>query len=152
MLHPERRVQTDRRNKHTSPLTFSSLTGSRQHLRRVDDRASARYVDRYGTRSVFTVLFIVALSVTDATFTLKLVSLGAQELNPVMDFFLQYGPIPFLVAKYLITGSCLVWFLVHKNFSIWGGSVSVKSILITVLVMYGALIFYELLLLNLSGG
>ena len=86
----------------------------------------------------------------DATFTLRLVGMGAQELNPVMDFFLKHGAVPFLLAKYLITGSCMVWFLIHKNFRIWGGRVSVKAILVTVLLMYVALIVYELVLLSLN--
>ncbi len=150
LTHPERRAQADRRDRPTSPIRISSLFGARQHLRRAEDRENPRYVDRYGTRSVFTVLFIVALSLMDATFTLRLVGMGAQELNPVMDFFLKHGAVPFLLAKYLITGSCVVWFLIHKNFRIWGGRVSVKAILVTVLLMYVALIVYELVLLSLN--
>lgn len=143
----DRRTQSDRRDRPTSPLTSTSLLGSRSYLRRADDRKAASYVDRYGARSVLTTLLIILLSVVDATLTLRLVSLGAKEVNPVMDFFLGFGAVPFLAAKYVLTGICLVWFLIHKNFTIWGGRVKVKYILLSLLMMYGILIGYELLLL-----
>jgi len=104
-------------------------------------------MDRYSLRSVLVVVFTVVLSIIDAALTLELVSHGAKELNPVMNFFLSYGPYPFLVVKYLITGVCLVVFLIHKNYSVFGGRVSVKNLLIIVLVTYVVLIGYELVLL-----
>ncbi len=144
---PDRRSKNDRRAKPTSPLTTSSLFGLRTNSRRVQDKKKHRYVDRYSRRSVSLIIVTILLSIADANFTLKLVSTGAQEINPVMDFFLNFGPIPFLIAKYLLTGTSLIMFLVHKNFTIWGGWLKVKNLLIFVLVMYVILIIYELILL-----
>lgn len=142
----DRRAHTDRRTRPTSPLSFSSMFGSRRHVRRADDRQIYLYVDRYSLRSVFVVLGIVLLSLTDAMFTLQLVAKGAQEINPVMDFFLQKGPLPFLIAKYLITGTCLVLFIVHKNHYFLKGKIRVKTLMIMVFIMYVVLIAYELVL------
>ncbi|MFQ5604745.1 MAG: DUF5658 family protein [bacterium] len=146
---PDRRSKKDRRQKPTFPLTSTSLFGARMHFRREEDRQKFRYVDRYSLRSVLTVLFTIVLSIFDATFTLRLVKLGAREINPLMDFFLKFGPAPFLLTKYLLTGICLLWFLVHKNYAILGGCISVKRLLLIILVMYALLILYELSLLIL---
>jgi hypothetical protein len=44
----------------------------------------------------------------DAMLTLLLIDEGAQELNPVMAYFLTFGPNIFLMAKYLITSASVV--------------------------------------------
>jgi hypothetical protein len=146
---PDRRVLKDRRKSQTFPLTRTSLFGARQNIRRVSDQKIHKFVDRYSLRAVLTVLIIVVLSVADAIFTLKLVSVGAQEVNPVMHFFLQYGPLPFLTVKYILTVGSLVCFLVLKNYYFLGGKVRVKVLLGLILAVYLLLIVYELLLLLL---
>ncbi|MFQ6114457.1 MAG: DUF5658 family protein [bacterium] len=145
--HPDRRVQKDRRTKQTSPLSSHSLSGSRKDIRRKEDRNVHFYVDRYSIRSILVVQVALILSIADAVFTVKLVGMGAKEINPVMDFFLRFGPVPFLLVKYVLTGSCLIWFLVHKNYFLFGSRISVKHILILVPILYTILISYELVLI-----
>ena len=145
--HPDRRKQ-NRRSKPTSPLTTPSLFGKRKNIRRDEDFLTQPYVDLYSFSSVLSVLVTLILSVTDAIFTLKLISLGGSELNPFMDFFLQIGPFPFLIVKYLLTGTCLIIFLVHKNRVIFGGRLRVKFLLVFSLLVYLTLILYELVLLS----
>ena len=145
--HPDQRKQ-NRRSKPTSPLTTPSLFGKRKNIRREEDRLTQPYVDLYSFSSVLSVLVTLILSVTDAIFTLKLISLGGSELNPFMDFFLQMGPFPFLIVKYLLTGTCLIIFLVHKNRVIFGGRLRVKFLLVFSLFVYFTLILYELVLLS----
>jgi hypothetical protein len=144
---PDRRRQPDRRDRPTQPLTLKSIIGRRKHVRRKEDRLNNPYVDIYSLRSVLTVVCIILLSISDAFFTLELVSLGARELNPVMHFFLTFGPMPFLIAKFLLTVVGVVVFLVHKNRLIFAGQVSVKAILLAVLSLYLMLLLYELTLL-----
>lgn len=145
---PDRRRRTDRRSRPTTPLSMASLTGSRRHSRRKEDESVYHYVDRYSLRSVLVLLMALILSVMDAFFTLSLISMGAAtEFNPIMDFFLQFGPVAFLLVKYTLTGSCLIWFLVNKNRSLFG-KLKVKYILLSVLILYALLVAYELLLLR----
>jgi len=73
--HPDRRKQ-NRRSKPTSPLTASSLFGKRKNIRRHEDSLSQPYVDLYSFSSVLSILVTLILSVTDAFFTLQLISLG----------------------------------------------------------------------------
>lgn len=143
----DRRVQKDRRDKTTSPLSLSSLFGSRKGIRRKTDRDLHYYIDRYSLRAVLTVLITLMLSVADAIFTLHLVSMGATEINPVMDFFLQFGPLPFLLVKYFLTGTSLIWILVHKNYYLFGGKLGIKYILVAIPILYSILIIYELALI-----
>ncbi len=145
--HPDRRQQ-NRRSKSTSPLTASSFLGIRKNIRREEDHLTQPFVDLYSFWSVLSVFVTLILSVTDAIFTLKLISLGARELNPFMDFFLQLGPTPFLTVKYILTGTCLVFFLVNKNRVIFWGHFRVKLLLVFSLLLYFALILYELVLLS----
>ncbi len=90
-------------------------------------------------------LSIILLSLLDAFFTLKLVTIGAaSEFNPVMNFFLNMGPVPFLLIKYALTVGGVLSFLVLKNFTYLSRKVRVSSIIVTVLALYVVLIMYEL--------
>lgn len=143
---PERRSGIDRRARPTSPFTWSSLTGSRKYARRKSDRDVHYYVDRYGMPAVFAFFMTLLFSLVDAFFTMKLVSAGAQELNPVMDYFLRFGPVPFVVAKYLLTASGLTWLLIHKDYPMFKGRITGKILFLFVPIAYIALIAYEIVL------
>ena len=147
----ELRRGSDRRLNPTSPVSLSSLFGSRRHIRREEDRARHFYVDRYDSASVLAFLCTLLLSVADAFLTLMLVHAGATELNPVMDFYLSAGPLPFLMAKYLLTSSCLFLLLIHKNCRILAGRIPAWNILFAVPFFYGLLIVYEVDLILFLG-
>ena len=106
-----------------------------------------RFVDRYSFKAVLTIITIIVLSVLDASFTLKLVEIGAaREANPLMDFFLGQGPIPFLIFKYFLTVGSVICVLIFKNFLFWKGKISGKALIVGILVLYAVLIFYELMI------
>jgi hypothetical protein len=88
----------------------------------------------------------LGLCLVDAFMTLHLLSRGAQELNPVMDFFLRIGPIHFLLAKYLVTGVSLAWLLIHKDYPLLKGRLRCRSLLFVVPILYALLVVYELFL------
>lgn len=143
----EKRHSKDRRRRPTPFLSTYSLTrkGRRLGPRRMNDRVTYGYADRYDPASVLTLITALLLSIADAFFTLQLVSRGAREVNPVMDFFLQLGPMPFLLAKYLITGSSLVFFLAHKHRPFFGGLTG-RHLLMAVPFIYTLVILWELAL------
>jgi len=88
--HPDQRKQ-NRRSKPTSPLTTPSLFGKRKNIRRDEDRLTQPYVDLYSFSSVLSVLVTLILSVTDAIFTLKLISLGGKRIKSFYGFFFTDG-------------------------------------------------------------
>lgn len=144
--YPERRSGIDRRARPTSPFSWSSLTGSRSYARRKADRDVHYYVDRYGYPAVFAFVVTLLFSLADAFFTMKLVASGAEELNPVMAYFLQFGPVPFVVAKYLLTASGLTWLLIHKDYPMFNGRITGKALFLFVPIGYTALLIYEIFL------
>jgi len=108
------RRSNDRRNRPTTPWKdlFSPLRRSRG--RRRADRVG--YVDRYSKRDVGLLFAIFLLNIADAFMTMRWLHRGGREANPVMDFFLDIGPVAFLAQKCLVVGFWLILLLVHKNF------------------------------------
>ncbi len=146
----ERRSGQDRRAKPTSPWSFASIRGKRREGRRAEDRRRPFYVDRYAPRLLVVVSAVLLLSVLDAFLTLRLVALGGREINPIMDFFLQAGAVPFLAVKYALTVGGLVMLLVHKNFYVVVGRFRVKYLLPLLFAGYVLLILWECYLLYLA--
>jgi hypothetical protein len=149
-LAPARRSRADRRVRQTCPLSLASFRGARKTIRRQEDRGVHYYIDLYGPAEGLLFIFILFLSIADAFLTLELIRGGLSEFNAVMDYFLQLGPLPFVLVKYLLTATGLVCLLIHKNYPIFRGRLGVKAILVGVAAMYCALIAYELLLVSLS--
>jgi hypothetical protein len=106
-------------------------------------------VDRYGYPATFAFFVTLLFSLADAFFTMKLVAAGAEELNPVMNYFLQFGPVPFVVAKYLLTASGLTWLLIHKDYPMFNGKITGKALFLVVPIGYTALLVYEIVLVLL---
>jgi hypothetical protein len=108
------RRSDDRRNRPTNPIRSWFTPLRRAFGRRESDQAG--YVDRYSKRDVWLVMSVFLLNVGDAFFTMRWLSRGGREANPVMDFFLDIGPSAFLAQKCLVVGFWLLLLLVHKNF------------------------------------
>jgi hypothetical protein len=67
---------------------------------------------------------------------------GGSELNPFMLALMNKNIVLALVIKYLITVSCLTFFLVHKNFKVFG-IIKVDALIYAVLCVYTALVGME---------
>ncbi len=138
----------DRRRQPTPALSLYSLTGKgrRNGYRRYSDRYRHACADRHGLHSLLIIVTGLLLCIADAFFTLQLVNRGAHELNPVMDFFLRFGPGVFLTVKYAATGVSLMVLLVYKNRPFWRERIYGRHILAAVPFVYALLILWELLL------
>lgn len=104
----ERRSRTDRRQNRLSSLFWRHPERRRRHVRRKADKKRFFLLDYYQPFLLFWVIIVLVLSLTDATLTLWLISIGAEELNPVMDHFLKLGPTAFVISKYSLTAFSLV--------------------------------------------
>jgi hypothetical protein len=149
-VSPGKRSGQDRRVRQTSPFSLDSLRGSRKIIRRAADQSVHYYVDIYSHDEGLLFIFILLLSVADAFLTIELISDGMSELNVVMDYFLRLGSLPFVLVKYLLTATGLVCLLLHKNYPIFRGWLSIRTVMVIVAVMYCALVAYELMLLPLA--
>ena len=94
------RSGNDRRTKSGFSIRSLLLGGRREKIRRQEDTKRIFYVDQFSPVLFFTIVSILFLCVIDALLTLRLWSHGAYEVNPVMAYFLGFGPYTFLISKY----------------------------------------------------
>lgn len=153
----EAAVRSTERRKNVERRKVSFLahmnTRSDRHRRRSSRRECDRYnyyVDWYGPRLLLTILALLLLSVIDATLTLYLLSQGAVELNPVMDWLIRFNPQLFILVKLGLTGFGAVVLLGHFNFRIFR-KVRVIYCLYFSLLAYAVLTSYETLLISRLG-
>jgi hypothetical protein len=105
----DRRSGRDRRQSRFPTLAGLFLQRRRGDRRRRSDRNRIVILDRYINTNLWPVVLVLLLSITDGFLTLFLLTNGAMELNPVMNFFIDIGPFAFMGAKYLFTvGSVLI--------------------------------------------
>ena len=111
-----RRGSVDRRRDPTPMLSRHTVRGRRENIRRVEDKNRFLYVDRYNVGLFLILLALLLLGLADALFTLYHVYVNeAEELNPIMAFFLGISPRVFFYVKYVLTGLCLLVLCLHKN-------------------------------------
>lgn len=94
---------------------YAWFGGRRTAGRRRGERSNV-YVDQHGPVLLAVVLGLTALNFLDAYFTVLFLSYGGQELNPVVETLLAFGPWPFLLAKSLGVGLCVGFLTLTKNF------------------------------------
>jgi hypothetical protein len=110
----DERRSSDRRDRPTTPWKdFLSPLRRAQGRRQSDQKG---YVDRYSKWEVALFLAIFLLNIADAFMTMLWLHRGGREANPIMEFFLDIGPVAFLAQKCLVVGFWLILLLVHKNF------------------------------------
>lgn len=95
---------------------------------------------------MISVLIVLGLSLLDAALTLTLLERGAVELNPVMRYFLTFGPGPFIVVKYGLTALALVLMVVLNTISSRRYRI-VSFILPFCGLVFGSVVIWELYLL-----
>jgi hypothetical protein len=111
----EKRSGKDRRAPRFPKLRYLLFAGRRARVRRAEDWHGTFYFDRYSSSIFAAIVLILLLSVLDALLTLYLIDHGSTELNPIMSYFLKYGPFVFMGAKYFLTCAGVVILLLFRN-------------------------------------
>lgn len=75
----------------------------------------SRRVDR---ATLYVALAVVALNLIDAFCTLHHVSLGAEEVNPIMKALIDRGDFTFLVGKHILASGGVVGIVAHCDHAI----------------------------------
>jgi hypothetical protein len=143
----ERRSGIDRRRDNGSLSGKYLWKGQRGTPRRKADRKKDYRVDRYDSKIVLAVFSILLLSFLDAALTLYLIHRGAAELNPVMNFFLQMGPMPFFVVKYLLTCLPLLLILSTRNAFLFNTRLRSYHLILFFVVPFAVVVFWEIYLI-----
>ena len=147
-LNPQRRSGLDRRTEALPILGNCKywLTGRRAYPRREEDRQKSYKTDRYDAKTFAAILTIITLSILDAIFTMYLISLGAIEVNPIMAYFLEYGPLKFFGVKYFLTCASIVFLLLNKNVYLFNHKIRTEIVFIVVVIIFALVILWELYL------
>ena len=142
----ERRAVRDRRRLSLRTFLQGSLTPRRRDGRR--DGEHEHLIDWHEPDLLFLALAILLLSVTDAFFTLTLMTRGAEEANPVLAFILQRYPGYFAALKMVLTGGGVLVLVAMARARVFR-IVRVRTVLQCVLAGYVVLVGYEFWMLNL---
>lgn len=142
---PQKRFETtDRRKNSSGFFNRYRLNGRRNASRReIDQHPAGYYIDRYDSKTMLACSIVLILCIVDAFITLTLLSHGATEVNLVMRLAIEEGIVVFIVTKYLMTATSLVFLVIHSRFRIvrtW----RVSQLIVGFAFAYFALLIYEL--------
>ena len=142
---PERRG-SDRRRHVVRSLLHGSFKPRRRGARRVDEHTLTA-VDWHHPQWLAVSILILLCCCADAFLTLALLGRGAYEVNPFMAPLVGGSSLTFALVKIGFTASGVV-LLAHLARIRAFGRIPVGVLLYCVLALYGALIIYELRLLD----
>ena len=137
----------DRRTKSGLNIRSFLFGGKRETIRRQGDKKRIFYVDHFSPWLFFIIVSILFLCVIDALLTLFLLNHGAYETNPVMAYFLKFGPFTFFTSKYLLTIIPVICLLMFRNTVVRVIKISARSMLYVIVVFYLAIVGWELYLI-----
>lgn len=107
---------SDRRKRPTPPISRYAFFGGRRFTHRRSGEAEDAYVDLYNHRLVVFLLVFFVLTVIDSVSTLIYLDKGGRELNPMAQWMIEQGDTFFILCKGILTGACIVFVMIHKNF------------------------------------
>ena len=106
----------DRRTRPTPMISrYTFMGGQRRSGRRQGEKEDV-YVDVYSPQLVTLLLVFFALTVIDSVSTLIYLGKGGQELNPIAQWMIDQGSTFFVVLKGILSGVCLLFVMLRKNF------------------------------------
>jgi len=147
----ERRSAQDRRKNRFNLFRRPFSSRRRRSLRRQADQQGFYLLDYYNPKIFYAVTLILLLSVADALLTLFLITAGAEELNPVMAYFLDIGPNVFMMAKYGITSTSVFIIVLLNYVFIQRISLQLGDLLNYFACCFGAVVVWELVLIMRFG-
>jgi hypothetical protein len=145
MARPERRVAQDRRRMTLGTFLRGGLTPRRRNGRRAGEQHLP--IDWHEPYLLFLSVTILLLSVVDAFLTVTLITGGAQEANPLLEFVLRVEPRLFAAIKMGLTGAGVLVLVAVARTRLFR-VMRVGMVLQGVFVAYVALIAYEWWLLR----
>jgi hypothetical protein len=141
-----RRRRGERRQRKIPALRFLIFGGRRRQVRREEDMQGIIIMDSYSESLFAVIITILCLSLIDAIMTLHLIGHGAQEINPVMAYFLDKSIVIFIVAKYILTSIAVITILLIKNTYLPRTRIRSDRLFIFAIVSFALVIIWEIFL------
>jgi hypothetical protein len=142
----DRRDVPDRRQRTLYSLFYGSFNPRRRRARRSDAR-SLRDLDWHEPQWLAVAILILVLCCVDAALTMTLLARGAYEVNPLMAPIVGGSALVFTLVKVGLTAGGVVLLTLAARMRAFG-KIPVSFLLYAVLLGYGALVVYELRLLE----
>lgn len=142
----ERRATYDRRCFGPQSVIYGAMYARRRQARRSESKHA--HLDHYNQWLMVYAVGILLFSVIDATLTLHLLSNGAIEANPIMDYFITQGVAPFVISKMLFTSIPLILLTATSNYFLFG-RIRIALLFPILLAFYSALIIYEIMMISM---
>lgn len=144
----ERRSGQDRRERGIPVFKRLYFKGMRSSVRRDEDRQRVVALDHYHPSLFVGIMAVLCLSLLDALLTLILISQGARELNPVMQYYLSHGPQVFLLVKYGLTAFSVLIIVLLKESFITRYRIGTGMLLHVFTAFFGSVVIWEVYLLS----
>ncbi len=106
----------ERRKKPTPAISTYSFLGGRRHRVAAAADGKSRFVDIYSSRLAFMLLAFFFFTVVDSVSTLVYLDKGGREINPIARWMIEQGDDFFILTKGVVSGVCILFVMVHKNF------------------------------------
>jgi hypothetical protein len=139
-LVPERRERRDRRRTTWRTFVRGAVSTRRRGGRRSGEHAL--FVDWHEPQLLFLALTILLLNIADAFLTLTLLTMGAEEVNPLLAYVLRVFPEWFAIAKMGMTATGVIVLVVMARAKLFR-LIRVRLIMHGFLAAYVVLIAYE---------
>jgi hypothetical protein len=107
---------------------------------------------QHGPKVFAAAMLIIFLTIADAFLTLDLVSRGAEEVNPIMAYYLDQSPLWFFTVKYFLTCASIVIILSITRTHIFGEKLRVKALLVFFIIALASVVKWQLILLHFIAG
>jgi hypothetical protein len=143
----DRREQHDRRHRVWWSVIYGSFNPRRRRPSRrlLDDRYHS--LDWHDAHLLAVAIGILLLSAADALMTVRLLSVGADEVNPIMAAVVYRSAAVFAIVKMTLTGLGVMVMVTLARYRFMR-MVRVDVVMYAVLVAYSALLSYEFWMLR----
>ena len=142
---PQERRAADRRSMNLRGFLVGGFKPRRRQGRRLADRHAL--VDWHEPHLLLAAILILLLSTLDAFFTLNILLMGGQELNPIMAWMLDRNLLLFTVVKMVLTGGGVIVLVATAKARIFN-AMSVARVMHGFVAAYLLLVGYEWLILK----
>ncbi len=143
-----RRSGADRRRTGWPALRNSLVHRRRRGPRRPEDLAGpGYYVDVVPAGVLIAAVTVLICCLVDAVFTMRLLSMGAVEVNPFMRILIETDILAFLLVKFGLTAIATGFLTAHAHFRLLR-LMRGRHALYGAAIMYGGLIIYQLALMQ----
>ena len=145
-LLSDRRSGKDRRSNKIPGIKSFFIYGRRKKIRRQNDKYRITYFDQYSSTLFVVIISILFLNIIDALLTLFLIEHGATEINPIMAYFLNFGPLTFMSVKYLLISFSVIVLLIFNNVFLLKRKIFTRSLFSYAIGMFLIVIGWQLFL------